>query len=258
MTAAAGDLGELGRLLDTFNQATEKLAGSYRRIEDLQKELAEKNRRLAQQSRLEMLGRMAAGLAHEIRNPLGGIQLFAAMLRRDLEHDAEKVKTLDRILGAVAGLEKLVADMLAYGRDVEPRKSLRSLGPVVDEALALAAPAAAGKGIQLLREGAPGEAELDGDMLVRVFLNLALNACQAMEPGGTLRVRFDGRTVSLADTGPGIPAEVMDRLFTPFVTSKAKGTGLGLAIAHKIVEAHGGVIEAANAPGGGAVFTVKL
>ena len=256
--APRGDLGELARLMETFNQATEKLSGSYRRIEELQKEIAEKDREIARKSRLEMLGRMAASLAHEIRNPLGGIQLYAAMLRRDLEADAEKTRTLDRILGAVAGLEKLVEDMLVYGRDVEPRKARRSLGPIVEEALALAAAALAEKRIEVRREGAPGEAEVDGDMLARVFLNLALNAGQAMPPGGTLRVVFDGRSVAFADSGPGIPAEMMDRLFAPFVTSKAKGTGLGLAIAHKIVEAHGGAIEARNAPGGGAVFTVRV
>lgn len=256
--AQRGDLGELARLLETFNQATEKLAGSYRRIEELQKELAEKDREIARKSRLEMLGRLAASLAHEIRNPLGGIQLYAAMLRRDLAGDPAKAGTLDRILGAVAGLEKLVEDMLVYGRDLEPRKARRALGEVVDDALALAAAALAEKRIEVRREGTPGEAEVDGDMLARLLLNLVLNACQAMPPGGTLTLRFDGPSVAVADTGPGIPAELQDKLFAPFVTSKAKGTGLGLAIAQKIAEAHGGTIEARHAPGGGAVFTVRL
>jgi signal transduction histidine kinase len=194
---------------------------------------------------------MASTLAHEIRNPLGGIQLYAGMLRRDLEHDAEKVRTLDRVLAAVAGLDQLVEDMLVYGREFEPRKAARSLGDVVDDALALAR-----VGIEVRREGAPGVAEVDADALSRAFLNLILNAVQAAR--SVLVVRFDGRSVAFADDGPGIPAEVMDKLFTPFTTSKAKGTGLGLAIAHKIVEAHGGTIEARNAPGGGAVFTVRL
>jgi signal transduction histidine kinase len=95
-------------------------------------------------------------------------------------------------------------------------------------------------------------------MIARVFLNLILNAAQAMEPGGALRIAAHGTTVSFADSGAGIPPEVIDKLFTPFVTSKAKGTGLGLAIAQKIVEAHGGAIEARNNPGGGATFTVRL
>ncbi|HXX92880.1 MAG TPA: ATP-binding protein, partial [Planctomycetota bacterium] len=80
----------------------------------------------------------------------------------------------------------------------------------------------------------------------------------AMEPGGQLRISARGATVAIADSGSGIPAEVIDKLFSPFVTSKVKGTGLGLAIAQKIVEAHGGAIEARNSPGGGATFTVRL
>ena len=250
-TKRPGDLGEIARLLETFNQATEKLAGSYRRIEDLQRELAEKDRQIARKTRLETLGRMASTLAHEIRNPLGGIQLYAGMLRRDLEHDPEKVRSLDRVLAAVSGLDKLVEDMLVYGRDVELQKSRRSLGGIVDDALALARIE-----VEVRREGTPGEAEVDAHALGRAFLNLILNAGQAAR--ASLTVRFDGRSVAFADDGPGVPPELMDKLVTPFTTGKAKGTGLGLAIAHKIVEAHGGTIEARNAPEGGAVFTVRL
>lgn len=248
------ELGELARLMETFSQATEKLARSYETIGGLQREIAEKDRLLAHKSRLEMLGRLSAGLAHEVRNPLGGIRLYASMLRRDLAADADKSRVLDRILGAVEGLEKLVDDMLAFGSEVEPRRERRPLGAVVDEALALAGPAT-GR-VTVVRRGEPAEADVDPAMLVRVFLNLILNACQAMPDGGTLSVVFEGRSVSLADTGPGIAPEILPRLFTPFVTSKAKGTGLGLAIARKIVEAHGGTLEAKN--DGGAVFTVTL
>jgi len=254
----AADLGELARLLGTFNEATEKLSRSYRKIGELQEEIAEKDRRLSRKTRLEMLGRMAATLAHEIRNPLGGIRLFASMLRRDLEGDAAKARTVDRILGAVSGLERLVEDMLEYGRDHEPRKELRPLAPVVDSALDLARSELEERGVALERRYAPAEAELDGELMGRVFLNLALNAAQAMGPGGRLEVSVSGREVSFADSGPGLAPEVLERLFAPFVTTKAKGTGLGLAIAQKIVEAHGGAIEARNREGGGAVFTVRL
>jgi len=246
-----GDLGEIARLLETFNQATEKLAGSYRRIEELQIEIARKDREIARKSRLETLGRMASTLAHEIRNPLGGIQLYAGMLRRDLEGDPEKVRVLDRVLGAVAGLDKLVEDMLVYGRELELRKARRSLGAVVDDALALARVS-----VDVRREGTPAEAEVDADALGRAFLNLILNASHAAK--SAITIRFEGMSVAIEDDGPGLPPELLDKLFTPFTTSKAKGTGLGLAIAHKIVEAHGGTIEARNGPSGGAVFTVKL
>jgi len=253
-----GEIGELARLMQTFNQATEKLGQSYQRIGELQRQLAEKDRQLSRKTRLEMLGRMAAGLAHEIRNPLGGIQLYASLLRRDLEGDPEKVRTLDRILAAVTGLDKLVEDMLTYGREIEPRKTAQPLEPVLEDAIGLARGALDDKRVALVRDFGSAEATVDREMIARVFLNLILNAAQAMEPGGGLRIAAHGTTVSFSDTGAGIPAEVIDKLFTPFVTSKAKGTGLGLAIAQKIVEAHGGAIEARNNPGGGATFTVRL
>jgi len=250
--------GELSRLMETFNQATEKLSESYARIGMLQNEIAEKDRQLSRKTRLEMLGRMAAGLAHEIRNPLAGIQLYASLLRRDLAPDGEKVRTLDRILSAVSGLGTLVDDMLTFGRDLEPRRSAESLRGLVEEALDLAGGAIREKKIDVASDLEAGTVEVDGEMMRRVFLNLVLNAVQAVEPWGRLTVTSRGRAVSFADTGPGIPPEILDKLFTPFVTSKAKGTGLGLAIAQKIVEAHGGSIEARNNPGGGATFTVRL
>src|SRR5262252_482607 len=124
--------------METFNQATERLGQSYLKIGELQKEIAEKDRQLARKTRLEALGRMAANLAHEIRNPLGGIQLYVSMLRRDLDWDAAKVRTCDRILDAISGLDSLVEQMLAFGREIEPRKRLQPLRPLVDQALELA------------------------------------------------------------------------------------------------------------------------
>jgi two-component system, sporulation sensor kinase E len=257
-TARPDGLDELARLMETFNQATEKLGRSYQTIAGLQKELAEKDRQLSRKTRLEMLGRLAATLAHEIRNPLGGIQLYASMLRRDLEADAEKSRTLDRILGAVAGLDRLVEDMLAYGRDVEPERVRRPLGPILDTALDLARGSIEEKSVKVVREGTGGEAEVDAAMLQRALLNLVLNAVQAMPPGGTLTAAAEGRELRIADSGPGIAPEILEKLFTPFVTSKTQGTGLGLAIVHKIVESHGGVVEARNRPEGGAVFSIRL
>ena len=253
------DIVEIARLMEGLNRSAEKLGRSYETIGALQKEIAEKDRQIARKTRLEELGRMAAGLAHEIRNPLGGIQLFASMLRRDLAEDAAKVKTLDRILSAVSGLGKLVDDMLIYGRDLGVRRSTAVLGSLVSGALELAGPTLESRGVTVslrLEEGA--KVDVDVEMMRRVFLNLVLNSAQAMESGGTLTVTAEGRTVTFADTGPGIPAEVMETLFAPFVTTKAKGTGLGLAIARKIVEAHGGTIGAENGTAGGAVFKVTL
>jgi len=252
------DIGELTRLMETFNQATERLGQSYQKIGELQKEIAEKDRRLAQKTRLEMLGRMAANLAHEIRNPLGGIQLYASMLKRDLEQDADKVRVLDRILAAIGGLDSLVDDMLVFGRDVEPRKRLQPLAPLVEQSLDLLRGAIDQKRIRVDVHVGDAAAEVDGEMLQRVFLNIAGNAVQAVAAEGHLSIDACGRTIRFIDDGPGIAPEILEKLFTPFLTSKTKGTGLGLAIAHKIVEAHGGTIEATNGPGGGATFAITL
>ena len=258
LAARAGDIGEIARLMETFNQATEKLARSYQTIAGLQREIAEKDRQLSRKTRLEALGRMTAGLAHEIRNPLAGIRLYASMLRRDLEGDPSRAQTVDRILAAVSGLGRLVEDMLAYGRDLAPRRVPAPLGPLVDEAVDLARAALEEKAIRVERDLDGAAAEVDREMMRRVFLNVVLNAAQAMEAGGTLSVRGRDRSVSFTDTGPGISPGILEKLFAPFVTSKAKGTGLGLALAQKIVEAHGGTIEARNNPEGGATFTVRL
>jgi len=255
--AADPDIGELARLMETFNQATERLGQSYRTIGELQKAIAEKDRQLARKTRLEMLGRMASNLAHEIRNPLGGIQLYASMLRRDLEQDADKVRVLDRILGAITGLDVLVEDMLAFGREIEPRKSLQPFAPLLERALDLVRGPLEEKRVRVEVRG-DGAAEMDGEMMQRVFLNIVLNAAQAVGVGGLLSITCAGRTVAFCDDGPGIPPEILEKMFTPFLTSKTKGTGLGLAIAHKIVEAHGGTIEAKNGTPGGATFSITL
>jgi signal transduction histidine kinase len=142
------EIGELARLMETFNQATERLGQSYLKIGELQKEIAEKDRQLARKTRLEALGRMAANLAHEIRNPLGGIQLYVSMLRRDLDWDAAKVRTCDRVLDAITGLDSLVEQMLAFGREIEPRKRLQPLRPLVEQA-------SSSRGASLEREAGP-------------------------------------------------------------------------------------------------------
>jgi signal transduction histidine kinase len=255
---ALPDIGELARLMETFNQATERLGQSYQTIGELQKEIAEKDRQLARKTRLEMLGRMAANLAHEIRNPLAGIQLYASMLKRDLEKDGDKVRVLDRILGAIGGLESLVEDMLAFGRDLDPKKRRQPFGPIIDAALDLLRGVIEEKRVTVTIRTGDAEAEMDGDMMQRVFLNIVGNAVQAVGPGGRLTIEAGDRSIRFTDDGPGIPPEILEKLFTPFLTSKTKGTGLGLAIAHKIVEAHGGTIEAKNGPGGGATFSITL
>ena len=260
MTSGTPEIGEIARMLETFDRATDRLDASYRRIEDLQVELAEKDRQLARKTRFEALGRMASGLAHEIRNPLGGISLYAGLLRRDLEGDGEKTATLDKILTAVADLNRLVEDMLLYGRDVAPRMEDIPIGPLVESVLALVPPR---PGVEIRTGGALGDGvHADGPMLRRALLNLVLNAVEAVGSGGEVDIAVtsaDGRIrIAVADTGPGFPAPLLGKPFAPFQTVKAKGTGLGLPLAQKIAEAHGGRLEARNRPQGGAEVTLVI
>jgi signal transduction histidine kinase len=142
--------------------------------------------------------------------------------------------------------------MLAFGRDQEPRRMPARLAQVVDGAIDLAG----ANGTEIVKRIEPVLVSIDPEMMQRVFLNILRNAVEA----GARRIEIEGDAggVRFTDDGPGIPPDILEKLFTPFVTGKAKGTGLGLAIAQKIVEAHGGSIEARNSPEGGATFVVKL
>jgi signal transduction histidine kinase len=224
-----------------FDEATARLGESYQRIAELE-------RTLAHRTRLEMLGQMAATLAHEIRNPLGGIQLYASMVRRD--HPAAG-EACDRILMAVGDLNRLVDDMLTYGRDAEPIRVPTELEPVIDAALSLAGVVGCERRYHLRRP-----VNCDASMIGRVFLNLVRNAEGRLTVEAALA---DGRArIVVRDDGPGIPAAVLPKLFTPFFTTRAQGTGLGLAIAHKIVQTHGGTIAAASEKGATFVVTLPL
>ena len=257
-------LDDVRRLMDSFNQSFAKLQESYGalelRAEGLQRELEEKNRLLDQKTRLALLGEVSASLAHEIRNPLGGLSLYAEQLKRELDGQPEQQEVATKMIRCVDTLNALVSDILTFAGNVDPRPARLSLEAVLDEALELAGNRP-GVAIEK-RYGLNGaEAEFDRSMIQRALLNLILNGLDAMGDGGTLTLvtrSADGRcAVDVGDTGPGIAEEILPHLFTPFRTGKARGVGLGLAIARKMIEANGGSIEARNEPRG-AVFTVML
>ncbi|MBI2919448.1 MAG: hypothetical protein HYY18_00020 [Planctomycetes bacterium] len=261
------DMQSLMDLMRSFNETSERLRVSHdalqQRVAELTRELEEKNRELARKSRLALIGEMAACLAHEIRNPLGGIQIWASLLENDLPAAGESRRVLEKMMDGLRGLDTLVEEMLAFARDVKPEKRACDLGEIVEEALSAAGPELSRRAATVARDlPRPLPVDADPAMLSRVFLNIALNAAQAMPQDGRLDVsaaRAGGRVRAVfRDNGAGISAEALPKLFTPFYTNRSRGTGLGLAIAHRIVEAHGGTISGANHPAGGAVFTVDL
>ena len=258
---------EIVGILESYSQAADRLKESHDvlqlEVRRLREELANKNRQLERRKRLAALGEMAAGLAHEIRNPLGGIQLYANLLKKDLTGQLEQLQIVDKIIMGVRSLDALVTDVLAMTHTVEPKFAAMDLVQVVGTAVELVQPQLAEKQSQVSIHS-PASLEMFGDpnMLQRAFLNLIRNAVDAAGQGGQVFIDLNRKQkyilMQVADTGPGIDSEITDRIFNPFFTTKDTGTGLGLSIVHRIIEAHDGTIKVGNAPAGGANFTLKF
>ena len=216
---------------------------------------------LERQNQLAFIGQMTAVLAHEIRNALGSIKGYVQWVHEKLEKPDPKKEGLSVVLLGVERIESLINDLLRFSRKEEYR--IEPLDPVylLQEAINSAVPSWKGK-VEL--EAEPGtQAMGDREKLYRVLLNGIRNAIQAMKGDGNLQIVVspDGRWVKIRikDTGPGIPAKEIPRLFTPFYTTKTDGTGLGLAYSKKVVEGMGGKISLVNREGGpGAVLTIQL
>ena len=273
-SAAGGPrLEELGRIIMAYSEVTEKLEQSHERLERtvraLREELSEKNLLLERRNRLAALGEMAAGLAHEIRNPLGGIQLYASLLAKDVADRPAALGVVHKISGGVRRLEALVSQVLQFSREMTATVAEADVAEVVEQAMELAGAALAERGVRATVAGPrPMGARVDALLLGQAVLNLVLNAAEAVEGGaGEVRVEYgppparsEAKQFHLVvqDDGPGIPAKVMDRIFNPFFTTKETGTGLGLAIVHRVVEAHDGTIVVTNVAGSGARFEIRI
>lgn len=220
---------------------------------------------LRRSERLAALGKLLAGVAHEVRNPLAGIRSTAQLWQRGVVGLDEE--SLGNLVHEVDRLEEIVSRLLQFSRADAQDLVPGDLNGVVAEAARLASGPAEARGVKVELELEPGlpPAEMASPALLQVFRNLTTNAVQAMDGGGTLRLttRRDPsrRTISASviDTGPGLAADTVEHLFEPFYTTRAEGTGLGLAIAREIALAHRGELHAANrADGRGAVFTLVL
>lgn len=263
--AAGGRLDDMAQIIHAYNEVTLKLERSHEalnaEVQRLSRELASANAALQRSRRLAALGEMAAGIAHEIRNPLAAIQLDTQSLAADLaEHDDALL--VQHISEAVRGLDAIVTDVLTFAREMEVRRVEAAAADVFENAVEALRPVIDEAGIRVRLEGDVDEVVVphDRDLLHRALVNLIRNAAEAMNRGGTLTLgaEKDAQVVRLIvrDTGPGINADAIDRIFNPFFTTRPTGTGLGLAIVHRILDAHGGSIAVHN--DGGAVFTLSL
>lgn len=225
-------------------------------------------RQLEEAHRLAALGAMAAGLAHEIRNPLAGIKGAAQYLQAE-ELEADALDMLTVVIHEVDRLNVVVSQFLEYARPFELNRAPDHLNAIASHILQVLRAQGVPEHIEIVEELAPElpSISVDRGRLSQVVLNLCQNALQAMPEGGTLTVRTRKRPgrqrrevleLSVSDTGEGITSEALEKLFVPFFTTKESGTGLGLAISQRIVQAHGGELEVLSRPGRGATFTVVL
>ncbi len=268
--------GELAELVASFSEVTARLEATHRQLRDevarLKAELGSANEQLERSRRLAALGEMAAGIAHEIRNPLGSIRLYARLLDEDLRERPAARGTVGKIASAARVMEGIVGDVLSFAREVRVRAAECDGVEIVSRAVESCS-----------HDGVPGRAEAelvrldlargavgvecDACLVGQALVNVVRNAFEAVHESVSAGARdghevvvdaFEGRAAlsgaraaecvvfSVRDTGPGVSGDVVRRMFNPFFTTRATGTGLGLAIVHRIVDAHGGRVSVRN------------
>lgn len=227
--------------------------------------------------RLRAMGEMAAGIAHEIRNPLGSIELFASLLKKDVEPDEEKCKLVEHIRSGVKNMDRIISTLLLFAKSPRPSQQKCNISQLLSNLLKGYSDHVIPDNITIVRKFGKSDALVNGDqeLLKQVFINLIRNAVQAMPNGGELRLTTekvsapsnqsepgnDHRqfiTITVSDTGGGIPSDHLAKIFNPFFSTKDKGTGLGLSISHNIIKAHQGTIDAESEKGKQTTFIVKL
>lgn len=250
-------LDEVGVLIEKFNTMEDEL--SLREAE-----LQRKNKELIQTRKLAAIGTLAAGVAHELNNPLNNIHLSAQVLAKQAGESSSPVLTeaVSDILGQTVRVKRIVGDLLEFARGREPRTQRVSLTELVDRVYKKLTVDTSS--VRFILEAQPPASYLmaDPEQMEQVFINLFTNAVEAMPEGGTLAVKIrtldEAMTVSVTDSGRGMPKEAQEKIFEPFFTTKDKGAGLGLAIAFNIIRKHYGEIGVASDEGKGTTFTITL
>ena len=237
------------------------------RVEKGMKDLTENQARLIQAEKLASMGQMAAGIAHEINNPLGVVLMYSHLLKEELASSAKGSEDVDRIIAEAERTRGIVRGILNFAREEKVERTSTDINSLVQSsASGILGTSPNGKiRVEFHLDRSLGSQWVDGGQLRQVFDNVLKNAVEAMPGGGLITVTTedgDGEfVVTISDTGPGVPEENLPKLFSPFFTTKkvGKGTGLGLSVCYGIVKMHGGAIQASNkADGGGACFTVRI
>lgn len=249
------EIGDLGR---NFNETVRQLRESREEIQRLYRT------QMSRAEHLATLGELAAGLAHEIRNPLAGIAGVIDIIGRDLPESSPGRQVLKEVQDEVLHIKKILSDLLEYARPKQPEFHEADLNSTAERAVSLARQQVLSKPVQieLVRGETLPPVEHDPTQIQQVLLNLLLNAIQALDGKGDVRVELGTQeafaVTRVKDNGRGISPEALPNIFRPFFTTKGQGTGLGLSLARRIVESHGGRIEVASALGQGTEFAVFL
>ena len=266
---------ELGgaRQEETSDDEVQALARRVRRLhEKIQRteaQLEESHENLRHTEKLALVGKLAAGVAHSIRNPLTGVKLRLFSMTKGLELNAKQAEDLDAINDAVRHMEAIASNFLEFSRRPRLSKAPLALWQVVDNTLSLLKPRLQSfqVRVEMHRQDTMPLVDGDAEQLREALANLVINACEAMGVGGTLTLTEESGQLAplgkvavlrVADSGPGISAEMQEAIFQPFISTKAEGTGLGLPMAQRIFEEHGGWLHLHSAPGRGATFVAVL
>jgi two-component system, NtrC family, sensor histidine kinase HydH len=248
-------------LKDDLGQAI----GSVLLLRDL-REIRDLQEKVRRGERLASLGRLAAGVAHEIRNPLSSIRGFAQYFRNRFKDQKEELEYASIMVKEVDRLNRVITELLDFARPKTPHREPHSLENMFDQSLRLLQPELAKKQVEVEREIEPHLplVRLDRDQISQTILNLLLNSLESIDAGGKIRIGLrkgdssPSIQIAISDTGRGIPREDLGRVFEPFFSTKRKGTGLGLAIVHQIVESHGGEVQVESREGEGTTFRITL
>jgi len=255
---------DIGRLGEAFNSLLSKLERARRRVERYHYE------QMKRADRLASIGEMAAGIAHEIKNPLAGIAGVIQVLKKEQAAGDPKRIVLEEVLSQVERMDKAVRNLLSFARPPEPRMTLVDINELIGKLLDFLAPQFAKNSIISERKLATGLPwlTLDPDLMQQALINIALNAIQAMPQGGKFIVESrakkpaDGHPglveIVFTDSGKGISVENLNRIFNPFFTTRQQGTGLGLSITQRIIEQHSGEISVTSSTEKGASFTITF
>jgi PAS domain S-box-containing protein len=233
----------------------------------MEKELEETRIQLFQSAKMAALGKLAAGVAHQINNPLGGIGLFAQLLLEEYNLEENARQDVQRILDDTQRCKETVKELLEFARQSTYKTKAQDINRALSRTLFLLEKHTIFQNIEIVQQLDPNLPPVPCDLqqMSHVFMNLILNAAEAMEGSGRLAVNTVQKSegwirIGIADTGPGIPEDILPKIFDPFYTTKeeGKGTGLGLSVAFRIVQNHGGKLWVQNTDGGGAEFVIEL